>query len=200
MEEQHEIATNAEVRRKPVYDPTGRVEHINADETKIADVRRHLFGLIALYTQVIVGLLLALGLIGFLLPGFLDTLGISTGTGASIFGLISILLVFFAAVFLVLAHRIYTANQLIITDKNITQVLQMGLFHRKISELSMSSIEDVTAHQRGLFQTVFNYGTLTIETAGEQRNFNFAYCPNPNAHAKILLDARAAFLATNAGE
>jgi len=194
MEEQHEIAANAHKQRTPVYDPTGRVEHITADETKIADVRRHLFGLIVLYAQVILGLLLALGLIGFLLPGFLDAIGVSTGTGASIYGLISILLVFLAAVFLVLAHRIYTANQLIITDKNITQVLQMGLFHRKVSELSMGSIEDVTARQTGVFQTIFNYGTLTVETAGEQRNFKFVYCPNPNAYAKTLLDARAAFI------
>jgi hypothetical protein len=42
-------------------------------------------------------------------------------------------------------------------------------------------------------QTIFNYGTLTVETAGEMRNFVFPYCPNPNKYADQILDARQAY-------
>lgn len=184
------ILPNAEARRNPVFDPTGKIEGIMTDEVKVADVRRHPFGLFLIYLQTIVGLGLAFMLIFLLLPTFLDTTGISEATGNSVIALFSFLAVFFALIFLVLAARIYRANQLIVTDENVTQVLQIGLFKRKVSELSMHNVEDVTADQHGVMQTFLNYGTLTIETAGEQNNFTFVYCPNPNAYAKAILDAR----------
>lgn len=186
---QSNIAAKAEAQRKAVFDPTGKVEAINPDETKIADVRRHYVGLVLLYVQVLFGVLLAMGMILF----FMSSLT-TNSAAASLFAAASLVIVFLGAVFLVLAARIYKSNQLIVTDKNITQVLQVGLFHRKVSELSMASVEDVTARQKGFLQTVFNYGTVTIETSGEQENFNFLFCPNPNAHAKMLLDARSAYL------
>ena len=52
---QSPIMPEAEARRKPVFDPTGRVEQINPDEVKIADVRRHPIGLFFLYLQVFLG-------------------------------------------------------------------------------------------------------------------------------------------------
>ena len=64
----------------------------------------------------------------------------------------------------------------------------------------MANIEDVTASQTGILPTIFNYGTLHIETAGEQNNFIFLYCPNPNAYAKALLDARLNFITDHGSE
>lgn len=184
------ILPEAERRRKPVFDPTGRVEQVMHDEVKVADTRRHPIGLFILYMQTIVGLGLAFLLIILLLPTFLDTINVSDSTANGFLTLLILVSLVFGVIFLILAARIYKANQLIVTDENITQVSQIGLFRRKISELSMHNVEDVTADQHGIMQTFFNYGTLVIETAGEQNNFNFVYCPNPNAYAKAVLDAR----------
>jgi hypothetical protein len=41
-----------------------------------------------------------------------------------------------------------------------------------------------------MFSLIFNYGTLKIETAGEQANFHFNMCPNPNYYAKLILEVR----------
>jgi hypothetical protein len=70
---------------------------------------------------------------------------------------------------------------------------------RKVSQLSLANVEDVTSEQRGIFSNMFNYGVLNIETAGEQANFNFGYCPNPHRIAKIILDAKDDFL-SNTGQ
>jgi uncharacterized membrane protein YdbT with pleckstrin-like domain len=83
---------------------------------------------------------------------------------------------------------------LLVTDMNLVQILQKGLFVRKVSRLSMSNVEDVTAEQKGILPTIFNYGTLTVQTAGEMENFVFPYCPNPNKYADRILDARQAFV------
>jgi len=192
-----DIALKASQQRKPILDPTGKVENILPSETKIFDVRRHIFGLVLIYIQVFLGLALAFGLILPFLPEAAETLGINKSAASAVAGVISVLVIILAAFFLILATRIYRNHQLIVTDSNVTQVLQIGLFNRKVSELSMSNVEDVTAHQKGIFQTVFNYGVLKVETAGEQNNFVFHYCPNPNATAKALLDTRSQYLQHN---
>jgi hypothetical protein len=42
--------------------------------------------------------------------------------------------------------------------------------------------------------TILGYGNLSIETAGEQSNFNFTYCPRPGYYAKVILNAREKIL------
>lgn len=188
------ITPEAFERRQPVYDPTGRIEHINHDEIRVADIRQHPIGLIIQYLQISLGLVLGLGLIVFLMPGLLDTFNMSGATANAIVGLFALIAVSVGLAMMVLVTRVYNSHQLIATDKNITQVLQIGLFNRQVSELGMGNVEDVTAQQKGILPTLFNYGQLRIETAGEQNNFVFNYCPNPNAYAKAILDARAHFL------
>jgi uncharacterized membrane protein YdbT with pleckstrin-like domain len=191
---QSPIMDEAETQRKPVFDPTGRVEQINAGEIKIADIRRHPFGLVLIYIQVLLALALAFGLIlPFAGDGF-ESLGFSRASAASLMAVLSIMAFIFIILYLFLATRIYKTNQLILTNDNVTHVAQVSLFHRKISEISMANVEDVTAHQTGLFSTIFNFGRLHIETAGEQNNLDFIYCPNPNAYAKAIQDARVEFI------
>lgn len=191
---QSPIMPEAERQRNRVFDPTGRVEQITEDEIKIADVRRHPIGLIFIYLQTFVAVGLSLGLIFYFLPDSSQTLGVDNSTAQGALSLLAIITITLAIIFMILATRIYNASQLIITSENVTQVTQVGLFHRKVSELSMENVEDVTAHQKGIFQTIFNYGRVHVETAGEQDNYNFIYCPNPSAYAKAIQDARVEFI------
>ena len=189
-----DVLPNAESRRRPVFDPTGKVESLMNDEVRVADVRRHPVGLFIIYLQFLFGLGAAFFVIFVLLPSILSVVNITGAQANTIASLFAVFVAFLSLIFLVLASRIYRGNQLIVSDVNVTQVLQVGLFNRKVSELSMHNVEDVTAQQKGLLQTFFNYGTLTIETAGEQNNFIFVYCPNPNAYAKAILDSRQVFV------
>src|SRR5690606_6628901 len=130
------------------------------------------------------------GLAYFLLPSVME----DTDTAfviANIFALIAVIL---AIVVVSLASLVYSQNRLIITDRNITQILQYGLFSRKVSQLNMMNVEDVTSEQKGMFSTIFGYGVLKIETAGEQVNFHFTYCPRPGYYAKVILNAREKML------
>lgn len=192
--EQSPITAKAFEQRKPVFDPTGRVEDMDPDEIKIADVRRHPIGLIFILFQFIVGFGAAFVLTWVLLPDFGEIVGLSRSSSAALAVALMFAILVLGLIFLFLAIRIYRGNQLIISDQNITQVLQETIFNRKVSELTMGNVEDVTAHQNGVFPTIFNYGDLVIETAGEQKNFRFIYCPNPNAYAKAIQDARAVYL------
>jgi uncharacterized membrane protein YdbT with pleckstrin-like domain len=174
--------------------PTGKIESINETETKLVDIRRHPFGLIVMYIETIVGLGGALLLLIYLVPGVISQ---SPEQKANIVGALaafSFFAIVLAVIFLLIATYIYRQNRLIVTNLNVTQVIQASLFNRKVSEIAMSNVEDVTSHKQGLFPTLFNFGTLRIETAGEQNNFIFVYCPKPDAIAKAVLDAREQFL------
>jgi hypothetical protein len=184
------ITEKAFQQRKHVFDPTGHLEQLDADETKIADIRRHPFGLMLIYGQFVLAAILAIGLIVVFLP---SAVGDSTGTRLFI-GIVALVLTLFGIIFLALVTRIYRGNQLIVTDLNITEVHQIGLFDRRVSELSMANVEDVTADTHGFFPTMFNYGTIYIETAGEAKHFIFNFCPYPNAYAKAIQDARSEYL------
>lgn len=189
-EEINRIMEKALKRRKPVFNPTGRIEQIDDGEVEIADIRRHPIGLSLLYVQFIVAATLSLGLLVFFLP---EVVGNSAGTNLFI-GVLTLIMSVLGIIFLILATRIYKGNQLIVTDQHVTEVQQIGLFNRRVSELSMANIEDVTANTHGFLSTMFNFGTLTVETANEQHNFVFRNCPNPNAYAKAIQDCRSAYL------
>lgn len=199
-EEENSAQANSEntdklpIKKHAVYDPLGKVESISHAETKVLDIHQHLFGLIVLYFQATVGLVLSLGIILIFLDSVLETIGYDQSSTRAITYFMALIAILVGLIFMIIVARIYNANKLIVTDENITQVTQRGLFNRKVSELSMANVEDVTAQQHGVFATMFNFGTLKIETAGEQNNFQFSYCPNPNAYAKAALDAKSLYI------
>ena len=166
------------------------MERVDPDEEKLGEAFKHPFGIILLYIQASLGMVVAVALSYFLLDSVLEDKNQAFLIG-TIFAVASISLTFLVVV---IGTYIYRQNRLIITDRNVTQVLQYGLFNRKVSQLNINNVEDVTAIQNGFFSTIFNYGTLKIETAGEQMNFHYTYCPNANYYAKIVLDARERML------
>lgn len=169
------------------------IDHVDSNETKICEIAKHPIGIIIVYLQAFVGLIIAIGLTYFLLPSVIE----DTDTAFAYANLFAALAIAFAVVVVLLSAIIYRQNRLIVTDRNITQILQNGLFNRKVSQLNLVNVEDVTSTQNGIIATIFGYGELKIETAGEQVNFHYSYCPNPGYFAKIILNAREQILGQN---
>lgn len=101
----------------------------------------------------------------------------------SIGALLAAVVMFFTYV----AGYIYQHNMIIVTSDKIAQVLYKNLIDRKVSQLSVGEIQDVTVDQRGLLARFFNYGNLVIETAGEQNNYEFTFTPYPHKCAKDIV-------------
>ena len=162
----------------------------DADEVKLCEVHKHNFGIVQLYIYIVIGMIVATILSYFLLPSII------TNTDDAIFyaSVFSAFIVMISFFIILVATYVFRQNRLIVTDRNITQVLQHGLFSRKTSQLNLYNVEDVTATENGFLATFFGFGVLIIETAGEQANFKFTYCPKPDYYAKIILDAREKLL------
>jgi hypothetical protein len=161
----------------------------------IFKVRKHPFGLIVMYLQAILAFVIIAGLMYFLTPSV-----VSSGEEESVRGFVILGLVAFAillCLILLIVTYIYSQNMLILTNRSITQVAQNGLFSRKVSELSLQNTEDITADKDGIWAQIFNFGVIKVETAGEQFNFHFQYCPNPNRYGQLILDSRQVCIQNN---
>jgi hypothetical protein len=155
-------------------------------EHLLFSVRKHIFGVVIIYLWVL-GIVASLLVIGYLSgPTVVGT--VSDGTYRLILAGF-VVAVALMAIILLVATYVYRLSFLVVTDKNLIQVTQHGLFTRHVARFTMEDVEDVTANQRGIFATLLNYGTLTVQTAGTQDNFNFTYCPDPNRYAKEIIAA-----------
>jgi uncharacterized membrane protein YdbT with pleckstrin-like domain len=176
----------------PKQDFSITLNKINPNEKVVAVIKRHPFGIIKLYISAVLGLILAGGLLLFVMSDLVpreDNPDIYAAVGA-----LAVVVVGFMIVIMLLATIIYYKSSFVITDQSIKQTLQISLFNKKISQLNVAEIQDVTAQKKGVLPTFLNYGRLLVETAGEQENFHFDYCPNPDHYAKIILDSRQLYL------
>lgn len=90
---------------------------------------------------------------------------------------------------LVFAFTFWTTTYLdvwTITTERIINREQNGLFNRVVSELDLYRVQDVTAEQKGFFATIFHYGNVYIQSAGEKERFVFEQVPNPYSVAKMI--------------
>lgn len=60
----------------------------------------------------------------------------------------------------------WSRDRYIITTERIIGIDQRGLFSRRVSEIELDRIQNVTHAVDGLFATAFNFGTITIQSAG----------------------------------
>ncbi len=100
------------------------------------------------------------------------------------------LFLLFTVLFFYINWLINYLNIQIVTNQHIVDIGQFGLFSRKISELALSEIQDISATKKGIFETFYDYGDINVQTAGEQPNFNFERVPNPDGLSQRIMEIR----------
>lgn len=79
----------------------------------------------------------------------------------------------------------------IITNDRILDMEQKSLFARTVSEVDLYQIQDATSSIEGFFPTIFNYGSINLQTAGPIARFVFRNVPHPNELRQTILDLAA---------
>lgn len=77
-------------------------------------------------------------------------------------------------------------NVYIITDERIIDTDFYSLIYKRISEAKIDKIEDVTSETGGVLRSLFDFGTITIQTAAEKREFEFEDVPHPSRVVRLL--------------
>jgi len=161
----------------------------DSNEQLVAEIRKHQFGLILIF--------LTGGFVIFamsIMAAAASTLNIDEALGISASGtinLVVVVLAFFivvgAVIMTLIGAFLFRSNVIYVTSEKIAQVVYISLFNRKISQLSIGDVQDVTVTQKGVLAHMLNYGTLIIETAGEQQNYTFTYVPDPYQKSKLIV-------------
>jgi uncharacterized membrane protein YdbT with pleckstrin-like domain len=162
---------------------------IGPEEQVIRIVRKHWFALLAqgffyliLLFSPFVLLTMALQLpVGNMLPSTTSTFLLG---GFATFLWFYIL---WNAIFLTLTN--YLLDVLIITDKRIFEIDQLGLFRRESSTFRIDRIQDVTVDVKGIIATFLDFGDINIHTAGEGKNFTEKMVKDPYGVKKQINEA-----------
>ena len=84
-------------------------------------------------------------------------------------------------------------NVVLITNRRIVDIDFWGLLYKSVAETPLSKIQDITHKVGGFWRTVFNFGTIYVQTAAEVPRIEFNDVPKPNlVHQKIadLIESR----------
>lgn len=168
------------------------------DERLIYFLRRHpitLLGVIFGYIAIIALPFIAGSVLNYTRPDLLQdpVFFPIIALGGSLFFL-------FAWLFLFQAFLDYYLDVWIVTNRRILNITQSGLFHRQVSELRLYRVQDATASLAGLLHTLFNFGQIEIQTAGEHARFIFEDITQPQEVAKTIMQLAEADRSNSIGD
>lgn len=79
-------------------------------------------------------------------------------------------------------------NVLLVTNKRIMDIDFWGLFYLQSSEAQLEEIQDVTHTQGGIWQLLFNFGNVFVQTAAEKQNIEMYAVPNPGWVHEVIME------------
>ncbi len=169
---------------------------LEVGETLLKVVHRHW---LTLFTQLFVLAIFALlPVVGWLIALIAQnaaasiTINISAYTGYFVFFYFTwLLFVWMALANTLLNHYL---DVWAITNRRIIAIDQRGFFHRHMGSFRLEKLQDVNVDVRGIIATLFDYGTLEVETAsGSDGEFRAHHLPNPRELKNLILETSQQF-------
>ena len=167
---------------------------IDSDEKVLAIYRHHGFVYVAPIVAggLVIGVLMGLSTLLTKLD-FSGTPIVTAEYQKYVFGVAGVLSIL-TAIFTLIPIWLRSKEYIVLTDEAVLQVLQPALFANKVSQTSLEGVSDVSVRQDFL-GTMLGYGKLSIETPGEQDNYEYTYLPQPRDAAREIIEAHEDFSA-----
>ncbi|MBE7517617.1 MAG: PH domain-containing protein [Thermoflexaceae bacterium] len=86
----------------------------------------------------------------------------------------------------------YNRDMWVVTDQRLVDSIRRHWFHHRMASADLVDIEDIAVVREGILPTLFNFGDVRCQTAGEQPNFVLAGIPAPTAALGVIDAARDA--------
>jgi hypothetical protein len=166
--------------------------NLSDSEFIISAVRRHPIGLFlpVSVTVMLVAIILSLTVN---LPAIMSGIGFETALDLGPLYLGGILLTILFLLGGYIAIWVYMNNRFFLTNESVIQEIQSSLFAHHEQTVSLSNIEDASYEQKGIIQTIFNYGSIRLSTEGDETTYRFNYVAHPKKQIAILNNAVEAF-------
>jgi membrane protein YdbS with pleckstrin-like domain len=96
--------------------------------------------------------------------------------------------IFYSWLFFFLLLTDYILDVWFITSKRIVDIQQDGFFSRRVAEQYLSRVQDVKSEMVGVLPTLFKYGNVRVQTAGEQEHFVFEDVSDPEMVRRLIME------------
>ena len=74
----------------------------------------------------------------------------------------------------------------IVTNKRVIDIDLHAVIYKEISDAQLGKIEDITIKSGGYLQSLFDYGSIFIQTAGAAVNIEFNNVPHPTDAVQVI--------------
>lgn len=88
-------------------------------------------------------------------------------------------------------------NVFIITTQRVVDVNQRGYFKREVSEANFEKIQDVLYSINGVFRSLFNFGVVRMQTAGNGMALELSDVPDPKRIHHVITESMSRFEGSN---
>lgn len=85
-----------------------------------------------------------------------------------------------------IATYVYNQNYFIVTNERVIANVQISPFSRMNQNVELEHIEDCSYTQSGVFQTLFNYGSIRLSTVGDEHTYRFNFVRDPGGQFQIV--------------
>lgn len=135
---------------------------------------------------IIVGILPLIAVLAIAVVGIIPSTALAY-TPIFVFVMLAWLLVIWMA--LVALWTDYYLDMWIVTDRRVISIDQMGLFRRRITSWTLDHVQEVSVETSNILETLLNYGTIQIETAGpDDEHATVEGIPHPEKIRAAIID------------
>ncbi len=168
-----------------------------ADEEVRAIVHSHWFVLLREVVLIVIFFLLPFIALPFL-AAFTANSGLPADKIGAASGLIAMLWALFMWQILFVRWTDYYYDVWIISNWRIIDFELQGLFHIDVATiLDLDNIQDVRTKTDGILKNILGFGNVTLQTAGQQREFEFQEAANPREVERVIRAAQVESIKLN---
>ena len=89
------------------------------------------------------------------------------------------------------AWQMWAQTVFLITDRRVIDVEQKGFFHRVVTEARYDQLDEVSYRVKGIFPTLFHYGTIKLQLSGSAADILVMHVKRPDRLTNLLNDLRS---------
>lgn len=160
--------------------------NLSDGEYVILQLKRHPIGAISIWAFTITLVLLII--IGwFILLAHPGTERSFISSSAVVFvSVVALGLLLLTIIISWIAITVYRGNRFFLTNESVIQKIQTTLLAKKEQTINLENINDASFDQKGLLQTVFDFGTVKLSTHDDGDIYNFTYVSRPKHQIAII--------------
>ena len=107
-------------------------------------------------------------------------------TGIS--NILNIIFWLFFSIFLYIEWLNHELDLYVISNNRIIWIEQVSFLNRTVSECNLWQVQEVNSSTKWFFANMFNYGTLSVQTAGNKTTMRMCFCPDSIQEARKILN------------